>query len=264
MQPSTGRMPLAKQLSSKPSLAATGAPKRVLGETGMQGPEQLLSELGNLSMDLHSQWLDAFSACPIPSIVLSTTEDPHVLLVNSACVTTLGRDSSTLQSKTLADLIGSKQSTSCTKAAASGFEFIDSECSIQVGRAMQCSALFIPITDVCTSGPPQCYLMLLLDALAQPLCSGALGSVPSHTEVQTDASAPQIGWKTGLFSKFGGGNGDSSRDNYHQAVGIVSGFAEAAQRRLIGVSLGMSMPAQFDVGAWIAHFEKLLTQVSSQ
>lgn len=260
------RRTIEKQQSLQPSLTGTLAHKTALGEMGTmmqptQGPKCLLTELENLSMDMHSQWLDAFTACPIPSLVLSTTDEPQILLVNSACVTALGPDSSTLGTHSLADLIGSEQSICCAKAAESGFEFIAPDCSVQVGRAMKCSSLFIPISDVCTSGRPQCYLMLLLDSFTQPLCSGAVENVPSPGAVQGGASDPPVGWKKGLFSM---GDQGGSSENYNQAVGIVSGYAEAAQRRLKGASLGMTMPPQFDVGAWIAHFEKLLTLGTAQ
>jgi hypothetical protein len=227
----------------------------------IHGPKHMLTELGNLSMDMHCQWLDAFSSCPIPSLVLSTTSDePGVLLANTACVTALGRDSSTLGCKTLTDLIGYDLGTSCGKAAESGFEFIAPYCSIQVGHSMSCTSLFIPISDVCACGRPQCYLMLLLDSWALGLCKSALSTVPSHTAVQEVATAAGEGWRKGTFTQ---GNQAADSEPYNQAVGIVRGFAEAAQCRMTGLSLGMSMPSQFDVVGWISHFENLLTNIST-
>lgn len=225
-----------------------------------QGAKCMLTELENLSMDMHSQWLDAFSACPVPSLVISTVGEPQVLVVNSACVTSLGRDASKLGSSSLADLIGSQKSLDCAKAAEAGFEFIVPDCSVQVGRAMQCSALFIPITDMCTYERPQCYLVLLIDSFAQPLCSCAVESVPDHAAVREGTAASHVGWRKGMFSK---GDEGGNTEHYNQEVGIVSGFAEAAQRRLKGSSLGTVTPSQFDVGGWIGHFEKLLTLSST-
>lgn len=243
-------------LAQQSGLVAAGS---MLRQT--QGPKCLLTELENLSMDMHSQWLDAFSACPIPGLVISTTNEPAVLVANLACVTALGRDACKLENCTLADLIGSEKSTDCAKAAESGFEFVAPDCPVQVGRVMLCAAIFIPISDVCTSGRPQCYLMLVLDSFARPLCSGAMESVPSHTAVKADKAAPQAGWRKGLFSM---GDQGGSDQQYNQAVGIVSGYAEALQRRLKGVSHGVAMPSQMDVGGWISHFEKLLTIVATQ
>ena len=60
------------------------------------------------------------------------------------------------------------------------------------------------------------------------------------------------------------GDQGGSDQQYNQAVGIVSGYAEALQRRLKGVSHGVAMPSQMDVGGWISHFEKLLTIVATQ
>lgn len=244
-------------------MTGTVAQKLMMGEKEVvlnqaEGPKRLLSEIGNLSMDMHTQWLDVFTVSPIPSLVLSMAIGSQVLLANTACVTILGRESSILCSRSLEDVIGAEHSTSCTSACSSGLAFLGPQCTVQVGNTMHCTPLFIPISDVCTPGTPQCYLVLLLDSFGQKLCETHLASLPSHLAVNERADAPPAGWRKAMFST---GEKEAHGEHYNQGVGILSGYAEAMQRRLKGMSLGVSMPSQFDVQAWISRFEKLLTVV---
>jgi hypothetical protein len=79
--------------------------------------------------------------------------------------------------------------------------------------------------------------------------------------VQTGAKLSSAGWRKGIFAtEKEGGNVEHS----NIAEGIVSEYIEAMQRRLKGISLRAAMPSQFDVGAWIEHFEKLLTLTAVQ
>jgi hypothetical protein len=235
---------------------STLQPKDAISKSPSLEASSMLTEMENLAIDMHGQWLDVFTVCPIPAMVLSTAEQPHeVLLANMACTTTLARDASSLVGTETNEVFTLEIASRVAEATTTSLEFSVPPCQIQISRfPIACEMLLMPISDVCSSAKPQCYLALLLDEFTQGLCKAALAEVPTMESILTSSDAKS--GRTGLYCM---GDRGAAWENYSQSHALQITFDEASQRRRLGKSPAMRMPAPFDAPAWIKQFKKLLT-----
>lgn len=230
----------------------------------------IISEMENLAIDTHQQWLDAFVFTPIPALVVCCTaisdgdEVHQILQANSSAVMVFGRDAASLKAQNLEDIItlsGTRRAPSFRKGTGKGIMFSVTECCVQTMHQPTDSCLiFIPISDVCTVGPPSCFLVLILDThQAVPMVASALSEIPSMEEVFNGITKGRA--RKGMFcsSQTVQSRSGTSPGDYCQAESLNVAHCEASKRLLDGKCPQCILPSPFDIATWTTKFSTLLT-----
>lgn len=280
--PLQGTQSIAAQQASNAAQAISageGLPMAMSGaavETGdlKRAPAStIISEMENLAIDTHQQWLEAFVFAPVPALIVSCTgvsngDAVHeILQANSSAVMVLGRDAASLKAQTLEQVITDLAALDAPipgQGTGTGLAFGMEHCSVQtVHRPIQASLILIPISDVCTIGQPSCYLVLILDEQnAAQLALSVISAIPSIEEVSTGVDRTKA--RKGMFCSGPAAHATqttsgSNHEGYCQADSLNVAHSEAAQRLLEGKCPQCILPPPFDVAAWITKFTTLLT-----